>query len=154
MSSSLGTAKLFNLPQSMHILPTKGFIKLGNKRYEFNDEECFSVLDFGRGVWPREVTWNWATASQRLRKKRVGLNFGGKWTDGTGMTENAVFVDGKMTKIHEDVIFEYDRSNFKKPWYITTKFTDPVMLTFHPFFKRANDLKVDAIRSASASWLL
>lgn len=134
----------FQFTAKHHILPTKGFIKLGNKRYEFHEEECFSVLDFGRGVWPREVIWNWANASQRLRNKRVGLNFGGKWTDGTGMTENAVFVDGKMTKIHEDVIFEYDRSNFKKPWYITTKFTDSIMLTFHPFFERVakTDLKL------------
>jgi hypothetical protein len=134
----------FQFTAKHHILPTKGFIKLGNKRYEFYEEESFSVLDFGRGVWPREVIWNWANASQRLRNKRVGLNFGGKWTDGTGMTENAVFVDGKMTKIHEDVIFEYDRSNFKKPWYITTKFTDSIMLTFHPFFERVakTDLKL------------
>ena len=40
-----------------------------------------------------------------LGGRRIGLNFGGKWTDGTGMTENAVFVDGVMTKMHEDVIF-------------------------------------------------
>lgn len=137
----------FQFTAKHHILPTKGVVKLGNKRYEFNEQECFSVLDFGRGVWPREVVWNWANASQRLRNKRVGINFGGKWTDGTGMTENAVFVDGKMTKIHEDVIFEYDRSNFKKPWYITTKFTDSVMLTFHPFFERVAKTNLKLVQS-------
>ena len=92
-------------------LPTTGFVKIGNKRFEFNDEESFSILNFGRGVLPKNFHWHWATASQRLRGKRVGLNFGGKWTDGTGMTENAVFIDGKMTKIHEDVLFNYDPSD-------------------------------------------
>lgn len=122
-------------------LPTKGFVKLGSKRYDFNEEECFSVLNFGRGVMPKNIRWHWANASQRLRGKRVGINFGGKWTDGTGMTENAIFIDGKMTKIHEDVLFEYDSSNISKPWYITTKFSDTVMLSFHPFFKRENITK-------------
>nr|WP_106782498.1 DUF2804 domain-containing protein [Lysinibacillus timonensis] len=127
-----------------HTLPTSGFVKIGDRKYKFNSEDCFAVLDFGRGIWPREVVWNRAMASQRLRNQRVGLNFGGRWTDGTGMTENAVFVDGVMTKIHEDVLFTYDQTNFMKPWYITTKFSDHVMLTFHPFFERIakNELKV------------
>ncbi|CAM5209377.1 hypothetical protein UACE39S_05026 [Ureibacillus acetophenoni] len=136
--------KLFQFTAKHHTLPTSGFVKIGNRTYKFNDEECFAVLDFGRGIWPREVVWNWAMASQYVRNHRVGLNFGGQWTDGTGMTENAIFIDGKMTKIHEDVVFTYDRTNFMKPWYVTTKFSDQVMLTFHPFFERVakNELKV------------
>lgn len=126
----------FQFTAKHHSLPTSGFVKIGNRTYHFNEEDCFAVLDFGRGIWPREAQWNWAMASQKVRNMRVGLNLGGKWTDGTGMTENAVFVNGKMTKIHEDVLFEYDRKNFMKPWYITTKFSDDVMLTFHPFFER------------------
>ena len=77
-----------------------------------------------------------------MRGQRIGLNFGGKWTDGTGMTENAIFIDGTMTKIHEDVLFHYDRKNFKKPWTITSKFSDQVQLTFTPFFERVS--KADA----------
>jgi Protein of unknown function (DUF2804) len=126
----------FQFTAKHHTLPTSGFVKIGDRSFRFNEEDCFSVLDFGRGIWPRNAFWNWGMASQRIRDKRVGLNFGGKWTDGTGMTENAVFVNGEMTKIHEDVLFNYDRSNFMKPWYITTKFSNQVMLTFQPFFER------------------
>lgn len=135
---------LYQFTAKHHCLPTEGFVKIGNRKYIFNKEENFAVLDFGRGVWPRKAIWNWGMASQRQRKHVIGLNFGGKWTDGTGMTENAVFVDGKMTKIHEDVLFQYDRTNFMKPWYIKTKFTDDVHLTFCPFFERVaiSDLKV------------
>ena len=137
----------FQFTAKHHTLPTSGFVRIGNRIFNFNVEDCFTVLDFGRGVWPREVTWNWGMASQRNRDKRIGLNFGGKWTDGTGMTENAVFVNGRMTKIHEDVIFSYDRSNLMKPWYVTTKFTDQVMLTFHPFFERVSETNAKLVKS-------
>ena len=132
----------FQFTAKHHTLPTTGTVKIGNRRYTFNEEESYSVLDYGRGIWPREATWNWGMASQRMRGRRIGLNFGGKWTDGTGMTENAIFVDGVMTKIHEDVIFEYDRNNFMKPWTIRSKFSETVNLTFTPFFERV--AKTDA----------
>lgn len=137
----------FQFTAKHHTLPTTGMVKIGEKRFTFNEDESFAVLDYGRGVWPREATWNWGMASQRVRDKRIGLNFGGKWTDGTGMTENAVFVDGKMTKIHEDVIFEYDSTNFMKPWKVTSKFSDQVQLSFSPFFERISSTDAKVIKS-------
>lgn len=137
----------FQFTAKHHTLPTSGFVKLGSRIYNFNEEDCYAVLDFGRGVWPRETRWNWAMASQRVRDKRIGLNFGGQWTEGTGMTENAVFVNGHMSKIHEDVLFNYDHSNFMKPWYITSKFSDTVMLTFHPFFERVAQIDGKLVKS-------
>ena len=137
----------FQFTAKHHTLPTTGTVKIGNRRYTFNEEESYSVLDYGRGIWPREATWNWGMASQRMRGRRIGLNFGGKWTDGTGMTENAIFVDGVMTKIHEDVIFEYDRNDFMKPWTIRSKFSETVDLTFTPFFERVAKTDAKLIRS-------
>ncbi|MFF5994127.1 DUF2804 domain-containing protein [Lysinibacillus sp. KU-BSD001] len=139
--------QLFQFTAKHHTLPTTGIVKIGERRYTFNEEESYAVLDFGRGVWPREATWNWGMASQKMRGRRIGLNFGGKWTDGTGMTENAVFVDGVMTKIHEDVLFYYDPTNFMKPWTITSKFSDTVNLTFTPFFERVAKTDAKLIRS-------
>ncbi len=143
----------FHFTAKHHILPTKGSIKLGNRQFEFNEVECFAVHDFGRGVWPRVTTWHWAFASQRIRDKRIGINLGGQWTDGTGITENAIFVNGEMTKIHEDVLFKYDSSNLMKPWYITTKFSDQVMLTFHPFFERVTNTDVKVIKSKTRQFI-
>ncbi len=137
----------FQFTAKHHTLPTTGFVKIGDRSFLFNEEDCYAVLDFGRGIWPRNAFWNWGMASQRVRDQRVGLNFGGKWTDGTGMTENAVFVNGQMTKIHEDVLFNYDRSNYMKPWYITTKFSDQVMLTFQPFFERVAQTDAKLVKS-------
>lgn len=126
----------FQFTSKHHTLPTAGFVQIGSKRYELDESDSFTVLDYGRGVWPREAAWNWAMASQRSLGKVIGLNFGGKWTDGTGMTENAFFVNGRMTKISEDVLFHYDSNDFKKPWLIHTKLTDDVKLTFSPFYER------------------
>lgn len=128
--------QLFQHTAKHHTLPTQGFVKIGDKRYSFYPEDSYAVLDYGRGVWPRTASWNWAMASQRVGRQRIGLNFGGKWTDGTGMTENAVFVDGRLSKISEDVLFKNDPSDFMKPWRIRSKFTNDVDLTFTPFFKR------------------
>ncbi|MBD7985309.1 DUF2804 domain-containing protein [Sporosarcina sp. Sa2YVA2] len=128
---------LFQFTSKHHTLPTQGFVKIGKRRYDFNPDYSFAVLDFARGIWPRESEWNWGMASQRIGGKRIGLNFGGKWTDGTGMTENAIFVDGVMTKIHEDVIFMYGTDALMSPWKIHTKFSDQVNLTFTPFFERS-----------------
>lgn len=135
---------LYQFTAKHHCLPAEGFVQIGSKKYLFHKEENYAVLDYGRGVWPRKATWNWAMASQRQGHRVIGLNFGGQWTDGTGMTENAIFLNGKMTKIHEDVLFHYDRTNFMKPWKIETKFSNDVCLTFHPFFERValSDLKV------------
>lgn len=137
----------FQFTAKHHTLPTSGIVKIGDRRYTFNEEESYAVLDYGRGIWPREATWNWGMASQRMRGRRIGLNFGGKWTDGTGMTENAIFVDGIMTKIHEDVLFEYDRNDFMKPWTIRSKFSEAVNLTFTPFFERVAKTDAKLIRS-------
>lgn len=126
----------FQFTAKHHTLPTSGFLKIGDKRYEFNPDYSFTVLNYTRGVWPKMTEWNWAMASQRSGGRRIGLNLGGKWTDGTGLTENAVFVDGAMTKIHEDVIFSFNPERMMEPWTIHTKFTDCVDLTFTPFFER------------------
>ena len=137
----------FQFTAKHHSLPANGYVKIGDKRYSFNEEDCFAVLDYGRGVWPRKAIWNWGMASQSFGSHRIGLNFGGQWTDGTGMTENAIFIDGKMQKIHEDVIFKYDPKIFMLPWHIHTKFTDDVHLTFTPFFEREATTDAKLVKS-------
>ena len=140
--------KTFQFTAKHHSLPTTGYVKLGDKSYTFEPRESFAVLDYGRGVWPREATWNWGMASQRIGFHRVGLNLGGSWTDGTGMTENAFFVDGHMTKIHEDVLFAYDPTDYMKPWKIKTRFSKDVELTFTPFYERIAESDAKVVTSS------
>lgn len=139
--------KHFQFTAKHHTLPATGTVTLGDQVFTFDGQENFAVLDYGRGIWPRTATWNWGFASQKIGSKKVGLNFGGKWTDGTGMTENAVVIDGKLYKISEDVLFTYNSQDFMKPWTLRTKFTSDVQLTFTPFFERVARTDVKLVYS-------
>ena len=80
--------------------------------------DAWAVLDHGRGRWHHDVRWNWAAAVGQTDGHQVGLQFGARWTDGTGMTENALIVDGHVTKISEDVVWGYDLERPMDPWTI------------------------------------
>jgi len=118
-------------------LPASGYIQWGERRIELA-QPAFGCLDYGRGVWPLESVWNWGSASGFQGGRLVGLNLGGKWTDGTGMTENGICVDGRLTKIGEDLVVENDSSNWMTPWRVTAPKTGAVDLTFVPEFERAS----------------
>ena len=128
--------KTFQFTSKQAALPTRGTLRVGENSYTFTPDKAFSGLDFGRGIWPRNVSWNWGTASGTVDGRRIGLNLGARWTDGTGMTENAVYVDGRLTKISEDVSYEYDLKNIMEPWKIKTTATDDVELVFTPMYER------------------
>ncbi|HTH37636.1 MAG TPA: DUF2804 family protein, partial [Pyrinomonadaceae bacterium] len=64
--------------------------------------------------------------------QRIGLQFGGKWTDGTGMTENGLMLNGRLYKIKEDVAFDYGRG-FDAPWTLRSPHVD---LHFEPFMRK------------------
>ena len=141
------SAEKFQYTSKQTCLQAEGFFSIGDDMYHFSGERDYACLDFGRGDWPREISWNWATASSKQGDKVVGLNVGGKWTDGTGMTENAYMIDGIVTKISEDVLFEYDENDLMKPWTIRTKESDTLNLTFIPFFKRVAKSNLVLVKS-------
>jgi hypothetical protein len=98
------------------------------------------VLGSGRGEGPRSITWNWAAGSA---PGGCGLTVGGRWTDGTGSTENGVLVDGRLHKIGEELRWDYDRTDWMRPWRIHGETVD---VTLHPFHERsaATDMRVVA----------
>ena len=128
--------KSFQFTSKQEGMPSCGTLRIGESKYSFENNTAFSCLDFGRGKWPYNITWNWANASGKVNDKTFGLNLGAKWTDDTGMNENAIVFDGKLTKISEDLIFEYDVNNYMSPWKITSGVTDCVNLEFVPFYER------------------
>jgi hypothetical protein len=127
----------FQYTSKQNTLPASGFIQLGAERLEFASP-AFGCLDYGRGVWPEHTVWNWGSASGVQAGHTVGLNLGGKWTDGTGMTENGICVDGRLAKISEDLEFEYDRTDLMKPWRVQSVVTDRIDLRFEPEFERVS----------------
>lgn len=127
----------FQFTSKQNTLPTDGYLEWGDQNIQFGLDDTFACLDLGRGIWPFSCFWNWSSFSTRLPNgKRVGINLGAGWTDGTGMNENALCVDGKLTKISEDISFKYDAKNFMAPWRLFTTATDRVDLEFIPFYER------------------
>lgn len=136
----------FQFTAKHHCLPAKGRFTVGEKTYTFHPETDFAVLDYGRGIWPYESTWNWGIASGKQHGDIIGLNLGGKWTDGTGSTENAVILNGTLHKISEELNFSFDRDDYMKDWLVTSP-SGNVELTFTPFFERVAKTDLKIIRS-------
>lgn len=134
--------------------PATGSATCNGKRYEFTpDNHAFGILDFGRGVWPYRTAWNWAAASGFQDGHLLGLNLGGKWTDGTGLTENGLCVDGRLHKIGEDLVWDYDRADFRRPWRITAPHSGRVDLEFQPWIEEADRLQAIVV-STQLYWSL
>lgn len=108
--------------------PVTGRIVLDGTSYDVGDD-AFAVLDHGRGKWPYAITWNWAAAAGPGR----AITLGGTWTVGTGLTENGLFVDGRLHKIGDELEWDYDREQWGEPWRIRG---DRIDLTMTPFHER------------------
>lgn len=117
-------------------LPATGRVRIDQDTFEFPKGNSFACLDYGRGVWPFASTWNWSSFSAKNGSDLVGVNLGGKWTDGTGINENAVFLNGKVFKIFDDLVFDYDSKDFMRPWRIHAPDPEELDLRFTPFFER------------------
>nr|WP_255216509.1 DUF2804 domain-containing protein [Pseudenhygromyxa sp. WMMC2535] len=114
--------------------PAQGWLRVRGKAHELRDGQTWAVLDHGRGRWPYRLNWNWGAGSGRVGERVIGVQLGGKWTVGTGATENALVVDGRLSKISEEFEWRYDLDNPLRPWRV---FGERVELRFEPFYDRA-----------------
>lgn len=137
----------FQFTSKQECLPAEGKVQMGDREIDFAGRDCFACLDFGRGVWKYASSWNWGAFSGWSGDNCVGVNLGGKWTDGTGYTENGIVLNGRLIKIGEEIEFEYDPADFMKPWHIRTRQTDLLDLTFTPFFERVAKTEALILRS-------
>lgn len=134
--------RTFQFTSKQNARPANGTVSVGDRSWVVGASEDFAVQDLGRGIWPYSNRWNWAAASGRSTEGRlVGLQFGGKWTEGTGYTENALSIDGRLSKIHEELDWQYQWNDPMAPWRVRG---DRVDATLTPTFDRydVTDLKV------------
>jgi hypothetical protein len=129
--------------------PAEGWITWGTRHWELAaDGSSWGCLDFGRGKWPYRTTWNWGAGAGMVEGRRIGLQVGGKWTDGTGMTESALVVDGRLSKLSEELIWEYDTDDWLAPWRIRTPRSDRLDLVFTPVHDKVSRLQLGVAESA------
>lgn len=101
--------------------PARGELVVGHHRRELGggSGDAWGVLDVGRGRWPYRTRWNWGGGAGRAQSGEVvGIQIGGRWTEGTGFTENGMIVDGTLTKLGNELRWDYDWDDPIKPWHV------------------------------------
>lgn len=133
------TKRLFQYTVKDVARPAHGTVTIDGVETVVPAGESWAVLDHGRGRWPYSMRWNWGAASGVCEGRTVGIQIGGKWTDGTGSTENSLLVDGRLHKISEELVWEYDVTDFMTPWRIHGELAD---LTFTPFYDKSSAMNL------------
>jgi hypothetical protein len=118
------SSRRFQFTSKHQARPARGTLVVGNRTWTFGGDDgehgdAWGVLDVGRGRWPYRTTWNWGGGAGRIADGRVvGLQVGGRWTEGTGHTENGVLVDGRLTKLGRELRWTYDGDQPLRPWRV------------------------------------
>jgi len=141
------SADRYHFTSKQNCLPASGALRIGPKTLTLDPQRDFGCLDLGRGIWKYRSFWNWSSFSTRVGSDYIGANLGAGWTDGSGTSENALLIAGRLERLDEDVIFEYDPQQFMKPWRLKTAFSNQVDLTFTPFFERVARTDLYILRS-------
>lgn len=124
-------------------MPASGSARVGAKEYVL-PEGARAIFDWGRGVWPHEVTWFWGQASgvknvpagagRDGAPRAVSMNLGHGYGDDSKGTCNAILVDGRIHKT-DTVFLEYDPADRMKPWKIGSN-DGRIELDFRPVFNQ------------------
>ncbi len=139
------TCKRFQMNSKHNTLPTEGVVMVDGKKYVMDPDECHGVQDFGRGMWPYRSYWNWAVCTGKQGRDLIGVNMGAKWTTGTGSNENGICYNGRLYKVMEDLIWEYDCNDWMKPWRMRTGHSDMINMTLTPFYEKTTKINLGLI---------
>jgi hypothetical protein len=112
--------KEFNYTSKHQARAVHGELVVGDRRWDIGGTagDAWGVLDVGRGRWPHSIRWNWGGGAGRAGAHVVGLQFGGKWTEGSGFTENGIIVDGRLHKLGNELRWHYDWDAPMQPWRV------------------------------------
>ncbi len=136
--------RLFQYTVKDVALPASGTLTLDGIRHKV-PPGSWAVLDHGRGRWPYDIAWNWGAGSGVLPDGRtIGIQVGGRWTDGTGATENGVVVAGVLHKISEPVQWTFVLGDPLRPWQVAGGGLDA---TFTPFYDKRSAMNLGVVAS-------
>lgn len=91
----------FFYTNKINCLATQGYVKLGNEEFKFSNSNTYTVLDWGRGIWPYKNMWYWANGSTMVNGKPFGFELTWGFGDTASASETALFYDGTCHKISE-----------------------------------------------------
>lgn len=117
--------KRFYYNHKINIMPAEGTITVGDKSYNFEPENSFGLMDWGRGIWPYKTHWLWGSACGMVDGVPVAFNigygFGAVGSEkGATHTENIIFYNGKANKIDEVTFHHENDRDPSQPWKFTS----------------------------------
>lgn len=129
----------FYFNQKINCLRASGWASVRGRRYEFEPETAFAVLDWGRGVWTYHNTWYWGSSSGAVDGVPFGWNIGYGFGDNTVATENMLFYEGRAHKLSR-VTFNIPRRggefDYMSPWTFSSD-DSRFEMDFRPALDRA-----------------
>ena len=140
----------FYFNQKINCMRASGWVSVRGRRFEFEPETAFAVLDWGRGVWTYHNTWYWGSASGELDGVPFGWNIGYGFGNTEAATENVLFYDGRIHKLSE-VRFEIPMDedgfeDFMKPWVFTSD-DNRFYMNFTPVLDRSAFMSAGVVLS-------
>ena len=133
----------FYYNQKINCMRASGTCTYGSETYTFNSDTDFATLDWGRGVWTYDNTWNWGSGNGIINGKDFGFNIGYGFGDTTAASENIIFYDGVGHKL-DDITFNIPEDSYTKPLTITSS-DKRFEMTFTPIIDRAAKIDVKLI---------
>lgn len=125
-------------------LSVEGEIRWGHRIWRC-DGTTRGAIDWSCGFMRRETAWNWSSLAGQLHDGRsVGLNLAAGVNE-TGMTENALWLDGQCQKLGT-ARFRFDRYDAEADWHVTTE-DGRVDLHFVPAAARKEKLNAGILAS-------
>jgi len=142
--------KYFYYNQKIVGFKARGKIEFDGEVIEFNNDDTFALLDWGRGVWTYSNTWYWGAGCERIDNHLVGFNLGYGFGDTSAASENMLFIDGKHIKL-DDITFDIPvnkkgKDDFLSPWKIYSK-DKSFDAIFTPTINRASNTNALIIQS-------
>ena len=147
--------QLFYLNEKVNgMKPYDGYYKIGDSiKGDIdlkNQENIFTTLDWGRGVWAYSGTWYWSSATGIINGAKVGFNLGYGFSDRSPATENCIFYNDKIHKLNKvEFIIPNDEKDLcvkDKPWIIKSD-DDRINLKFLPQVNRQSKFNYLIIKS-------
>ncbi|MEG1835147.1 MAG: DUF2804 domain-containing protein [Oscillospiraceae bacterium] len=135
----------FYYNQKINCMRASGSVSIGDKTFNFNPETDFGTLDWGRGVWTYDNTWNWGSGNGIVNGKPFGFNIGYGFGDTSAASENMIFYDGVAHKF-DDVTFNIPKTSYEDPWVITSS-DGRFEMNFIPIIDRCANIDVKVIKT-------
>lgn len=116
--------KAFYYNQKIIGMRAKGSMTCRGETYNFQPENSFGIMDWGRGVWTYSNKWYWGAGHGVVDGKVFGFNIGYGFGDTSAASENMLFYDGIAHKLDNiEFIIPKDskgKYEFVKPWIYTS----------------------------------